>query len=140
MLKKIGFGAGFWAVMFLAVSALMVTTLPSIWQKVLEIVIAGVAAYILAMIYFRKSPAGIKEGVALFITWFIVSGILDLLITIQYVRGVASYMEGLKLFYGMESFWISLALALVGVLVAAKLASGRSGSTMQQPPMSQPRI
>ena len=38
MLRKIGFGAGFWAVMFLAVSALMVTPLPLIWQSILEII------------------------------------------------------------------------------------------------------
>src|SRR3989344_3309069 len=76
MLRKVGFGAGFWAVMFLAVSALMVTPLPLIWQSILEIIIAGAAGYVLGILYFKKQPSDVKGAVVLDVTWILVGIVL----------------------------------------------------------------
>ncbi len=138
MVKRIGLGVGFWAVMFLAVSVLMVSGLPEIWQKILEIIVSGVAAYILARIYFKKSPGGIKDGVALAIIWLVVGGILDLLVTIQYVKGNGTYLEGLKAFYGMWNLWVGIALMFVGAIVAAKTTRG--GELIPKPPSQPPTV
>ncbi|MFA5021121.1 MAG: hypothetical protein WC517_03615 [Patescibacteria group bacterium] len=131
MVRKIGLGVGFWAVMFLAVSALMVTPLPAIWQRIFEIIVAGVAGYILAMIYFKKTPGDLKAGVILAVIWFVVSLVLDLLITIQYVKGTGSYMDGLKMFYSAKTFWVSTLAMVAGVLLAAKMTRG--GQVMSRP-------
>ena len=113
-----------WAVMFIGVCALMVTPLPVIWQQILEIVLSGLAAFILARLYFKKNPGDIKDGLILGVAWFIVGGILDLLVTVQYVKAGASYFSGLKSFYGIWSLWVGFLLMFVGVIFAAKLTRG----------------
>ena len=120
MVKKIGFGAAFWGIMFLSVSALLVSPLPDLWQKVIEIVVAGVASYVLAMIYFKKQPGGRAEGIKLWVLFMVVGTILDLLITVQYVRLRYSYLYGLKTFYSMWSLWVSFAVSFVAIVLAAK--------------------
>ena len=135
MLKKIGYGAGFWAIMFIGVSALMVTPIPEIWQKILEIVLAGVGALILGLVYFKKAPGTIKNGLTLGVIWFIVGGILDLLITIQYVKAGGSYLFGLKTFYGAWSLWAGFLAMFLGLIMAAKLKGSKSGfpPTLESP-------
>lgn len=137
----LGLGAGFWAVIFIGVSALMVTPLPAIWQKILEIILSAVAAFILAKLYFKKHPGDIKAGLILGVIWFIVGGILDLLVTVQYVKAGASYLTGLKTFYGMWSLWVGFLLMFVGIGVAALTTHG--GELMKppaQPPRQQPPV
>jgi len=120
----LGLGAGMWAVMFIGISALMVTPLLAIWQTILEIILSGLAAFVLARFYFKKNPGDIKDGLILGIAWFIVGGILDLLVTIQYVKAGGSYLSGLKSFYGMWSLWVGFLLMFIGIVLAAKLTRG----------------
>jgi len=126
MIKKIGLGAGFWAVMFIGISALIVTPLPEIVQQILGAVLAGIAGYILAMIYFKKTLGSIKDGLILAAIWFFTSLVLDLLITIQYVKAEVrgGYIDGLKSFYGSWDFWVGVILMFVGVAVASKFTHG----------------
>ena len=128
----LGLAAGLWAVMFIGVSAIMVTPLPLLWQKILEIILSFVAAFILAKIYFKKYPGDLKEGLILGVLWFVVGGILDLLVTIQYVKAGASYLIGLKTFYFMWNLWVGFALMFAGIILAAKITHG--GELMQRPP------
>ncbi len=73
--------------------------------------------------------------------WFIVGGILDLLITIQYVKAGGSYLAGLKMFYSAKSLWAGFLLMFVGAVLAAKMTRGgelmKPNTPMppQQPPM-----
>lgn len=122
MLLKIGLGAAFWGIMFLAVSAVMVTPLPIIAQQLIEIIVAAVVGFILGRIYFKKNPGDMKQGVIIAVIWLLVSAVLDLLITIQYVKAGGSYVSGLKNFYGMWSLWVSFILFIVGVVLAAKFS------------------
>ena len=128
----IGLGAGFWVIMFIGVSAIMVALLSEIWQKILEIILAGVAAFILARLYFKKQPGEVKDALVLGIAWFIVGTILDLLITIQYVKAGANYFAGLKTFYGTWNLWVGFVLMFVGIIIAAKTTHG--GELMKPPP------
>lgn len=137
MLRKIGLGAGFWAIMFIGVSAFMVTPIPDIWQKILEIVLAGAAGYILGLIYFKKTPGDIKDGLILGVIWFIVGGILDLLITVQYVKGTGGYVDGLKNLYGMWSLWVSFVALFIGIIIAVKTTHG--GALIVKPPVQPPQ-
>lgn len=132
LLLALGLGAGMWGVMFIGVSAIMVTPIPPLLQKILEIILSGVAAFILARIYFKKQPGDLKEGLILGVCWFVVGGVLDLLVTVQYVKGSASFFNGLKMFYGMWSLWVGFLLMFIGIVVAAKLTRG--GELMKQPP------
>ncbi len=140
----IGLGAGFWVIMFIGISALMVTPLPVIWQKILEIILSGVGAFILARIYFKKNPSDIKAGIILGVAWFIVGGILDLLVTIQYVKAGGTYVSGLKSFYGMWNLWVGFLLMFAGIVLAAKLTRGgelmKSPSQPLTPPPSTPKF
>ncbi|MFA6255310.1 MAG: hypothetical protein WC675_04765 [Patescibacteria group bacterium] len=138
----LGLGAGMWAVMFIGVCALMVTPLPVIWQQILEIILSGVAAFVLGRLYFRKHPGGVKDGLILGVSWFILGGILDLLVTIQYVKAAGTYLSGLKSFYSMWNLWVGF-LLMFGALVIAALTT-RGGQLMkptapppqpQQPPV-----
>jgi hypothetical protein len=132
----LGLGVGLWAIMFIGVSAIMVTPLPDIAQKILEIILSGVAAFILAKIYFSKNPGDIKAGLILGVFWFVVEGILDLLVTVQYVKAGGTYLSGLKAFYSMWNLWLGFLLMFVGVVLAAKLTRG--GELMKKPPTQQP--
>ena len=136
MLRKIGFGAGFWGIMFLAVSALIISPLPNIWQKILEIIIAGIAAYVLAMIYFKKTPEDLRGVVILWAIWMIISAILDLLITVQYVKAGDTYLYGLRSFYGMWSLWVSFVVALGAMVLAAKMNQGAAPTKPTTSPLS----
>jgi hypothetical protein len=93
----------------------------AILQKILEIILSGRAGFILSLVYFRKNSGGIKEALSLFAVWFIVGGILDLLITIQYVKAANSYLWGLKTFYGSWSLWLGFVFMLAGVVLASYL-------------------
>lgn len=140
MLKKIGLGAGFWAIMFIGISAIMVIPMPTILQKILGIVLSGVAAYILGVIYFKKSPGEIKDGFILGVIWFIVSLVLDLLITVQYVKGGipgGSYIDGLKTFYGTWNLWVGILAMFVTLVIVAKTTRG--GELMKPPVPKPPR-
>jgi len=140
-LLALGLGAGMWGVMFIGVSAIMVTPIPLLWQKILEIILSGVAAFILAKIYFKKHPGDIKEGLILGVCWFIVGGILDLLVTVQYVKAGASYLTGLKMFYGTWSLWAGFLLMFIGIAAAALTTHG--GELMKplaQPPSQKPPV
>jgi hypothetical protein len=131
----LGLGAGFWAVMFIGVSALIVSPLFDIWQKIIEIGLAAVVSFILAKLYFKKNPGDIKEGLVLALIWLIISAILDLLITIQFVKAGGTYFDGLKQFYGMWSLWISFALTFVACVAAAKTTRGGELMAPTQPPV-----
>ena len=124
MLLKIGLGAAFWGIMFLAVSAVMVTPLPVIAQQIIEIAVAAVAGFVLGRIYFKKNPGDLKQGVLTAVIWLLIGTVLDLLITIQYVKADGTYVEGLKMFYGTWSLWVSFGLFIAGVALAAKLTHG----------------
>jgi len=132
----LGLGAGFWAIMFIGISAFMVMPLPEILQQICGIILAGVAGFILAKIYFKKNPGDIKAGIVLAISWLIVATILDLLITVQYVKAGGTYIDGLKGLYGAWNLWVGFFLMLVGVVVAAKMIHG--GDLMKKPPVQQP--
>ena len=143
MIKKwplaIGLGAGLWGVMFIGVSALMVSGLPDLVQQIFEIVLAGVVAFILARLYFKKAPGDLKAGAILFVLWLAIETALDLLITVQFVKASGTYASGLKSFYGMWSLWVSFVLMLVGVELSAKITHG--GELMKTPdqnPASKP--
>ena len=138
MVQKIGFGAAQWGIMFLAVSAIMITPLPDWWQKIIEIVVAGVASYILAMIYFKKHPATMKDAVMLWVIFMIVSAVLDLLITVQYVKANNSYVTGLKMFYGMWSLWLSFVVSLGAIIVASKMNHSAPAPMVMTQPMKTP--
>ena len=135
-LLALGLGVGLWMVMFLGVFALIVSPLSDLIQKIGEIVLAGVAAFVLAKIYFKKSPGDLKDGVVLWLAWLILGTILDLLITIWFVKGSGSYVSGLKAFYGMWSVWVSFVVMLAGVGLAAKTTHG--GELMKKPPQQPP--
>jgi len=128
----LGLGVGLWVVMFLGVFALMVSPMSDLVQKIGEIILAGVAGFVLAMLYFKKNPGDIKDGVVLWVAWLVIGTILDLLITIWFVKGSASYVEGLKMFYGMWSLWVSFVVMLGGIVLAAKTTHG--GDLMKQSP------
>ncbi len=120
----LGLGVGMWAIMFIGVSAFMVMPISLTWQKILEIILSGLAAFILGKLYFKKHPGELKDGLILGVAWFIVGGILDLLITVQYVKAGASYLSGLKSFYGMWSLWLGFLLMFVALVVAALTTHG----------------
>lgn len=139
MLLKIGLGAGFWGIMFLGVCALMVTPLPALWQAILEIVLAGVAGYVLGMIYFKKNPGEVKDGIVIAVIWLVVGAILDLLITVQYTKASGTYIDGLRNLYGNWQIWVSFVVFIVAVVLSAKMTRG--GAVMkspQQPPAAPP--
>lgn len=127
----LGLGAGFWAIMFIGISALMVIPMPMILQQIGGIILAGVVGFLLAKIYFKKNPGDIKAGIILGVTWFIVLTVLDLLVTIQYVKAAGSYVDGLKSLYGAWNFWIGIVAMFVGIVVAVKLTHG--GELMKRP-------
>ncbi|MFA6215952.1 MAG: hypothetical protein WC768_05275 [Patescibacteria group bacterium] len=137
-ITAIALALGLWVVMFIGVSALMVAPLPAIWQKILEIVLSGAASFILARIYFKKNPGELKDGLALGAVWFLVGGVLDLLITVQYVKAGAGYFAGLKTFYGMWNLWVGFLLMFAGVVLAAKMTHG--GEIAKMPNQPQPPI
>ena len=132
MVKKIGFGAGFWAVMFLGVSALIVTPIPSWLMIVLEIILAGAAGYVLGVIYFKKEPTDMVGGLVTAIIWLATATVLDLLLTVQYTRGVGgNYVDGLKNFYGAWQTWASFLVFIGAVVLAAKMTHG--GEVIKKP-------
>ncbi|MFA5022048.1 MAG: hypothetical protein WC508_03150 [Patescibacteria group bacterium] len=120
----LGLGAGFWAIMFIGVSAFMVMPIAVLWQRILEIILAVLASFILSRIYFKKYPSDLKEALALGIFWLVISAVLDLLITIQYVKADGTYLDGLKSFYGMWSLWVSFVLTLISIIATAKITHG----------------
>ena len=124
MLLKLGLGAAFWGIMFLAVSAVMITPLPLVAQQVIEIIVAAGAGFILGKIYFKKNPGDLKQGVMTAVIWLLIGTVLDLLITIQYVKADGTYVDGLKTFYGTWSLWVSFVLFIAAVASAAKLTHG----------------
>jgi len=132
----LGLGAGFWAIMFIGISALMVMPMPEILQQICGIILAGVTAFILAKIYFKKNPGDIKTGIILGVLWLITSTALDLLVTVQYVKAGGSYVDGLKSLYGAWNLWVGFLLMLVGVVAAAKMTHG--GDLIKKPPVQQP--
>ena len=134
----LGFGLGLWAIIFIGVSAIMVTPLALIWQKIAEIILVAVAAFILAKIYFKKNPGDLLQGFVLALSWFIVGIILDLLVTIQYVKGTGTYVDGLKEFYGTWNLWAGIVLMFVAVALAAKITRGGELMQKPQPPSPQP--
>ena len=143
MLKKIGLGVGFWAIMFIGVAAIMLVAMRLIVQQILEIVLAGIAGYVLAMIYFKKTPGSIKDGAILAVIWLAVATVLDLALTIQYVKGSGSYVDGLKNFYGSWVIWVSFIVFIGAVVLAAKMTHGGdvmkpSSTPMSSPPQSPP--
>ena len=121
---KIGLGAAFWGIMFLAVSAVMVTPLPLVAQQLIEIVVAAAAGFILGKMYFKKNPGDLKQGVLTAVIWLLIGTVLDLLITIQYVKADGTYVDGLKTFYGTWSLWVSFVLFVAAVASAAKVTHG----------------
>ncbi|MAF13607.1 MAG: hypothetical protein CMI53_01810 [Parcubacteria group bacterium] len=127
----LGLGVGFWAIMFIGVSAIMVMPISDLIQKIAEIILAGIAAFILAKLYFKKNPGDIKAGLILGVVWFIVSGILDLLVTIQYVKAGGSYVDGLITFYSSWNLWVGFLLMFVGTALAAQTTHG--GDLMELP-------
>jgi len=130
----LGLSAGMWAIMFIGVSAFMVLPIAVIWQKILEIILSGAAAFVLGKLYFKKHPGGLKDGLILGVAWFIIGGILDLLVTVQYVKAGASYFLGLKTFYGMWNLWVGFLLMFAALAVAA--LTTRGGEVAK--PFSQP--
>ena len=120
--------------MFIGISALMVIPMSVILQQIGGIVLAGVGGFILAKIYFKKNFGDIKAGIILGVLWLIVSTILDLLVTVQYVKAGGSYVDGLKSLYGAWNLWVGLLAMFVGIVVAVKLTHG--GELMKRPPAS----
>ena len=139
MIKKIGLGVGFWAIMFIGVAAVMLISMPSIVQQILEIVLAGVAGYVLAMIYFKKTPGSLKDGAILAVIWLVVATVLDLALTVQYMKGSGGYVDGLKNLYGKWELWVSFVVFIGAVVLAAKMTHG--GDVMKSPvsPASPPQ-
>ncbi|MFA6411013.1 MAG: hypothetical protein WCW26_05580 [Candidatus Buchananbacteria bacterium] len=120
----VGLAAGLWAIMFIGVSAFMVMPISVLWQKILELILSVVGSFILARFYFKKNPGEIKDGLILGIFWLLAGTVLDLLITIFYVKASGTYLDGLKSFYGMWSLWVSFVLTVVTVAITAKITHG----------------
>ena len=78
------------------------------------------------------------QGFVLALSWFIVGIILDLLVTIQYVKGTGTYVDGLKEFYGTWNLWAGIVLMFVAVALAAKITRGGELMQKPQPPSPQP--
>ncbi len=133
---KLAFGLalGLWAIIFIVISAIIVMPISSGLMTTLTTLVSPVAAFILARIYFKKYPGAIIAGVLLAVFWLIVGTVLDLLVTIQYVKGFGSYVDGLKDFYGAWTLWLSFGLMIAAVALAAKLTHG--GKLMPMSPGS----
>ncbi len=138
LLMVIGLGAGLWAIMFLGVFALIISPLPELVQKIAEIILAGVAAFILPKFYFKKNSSKIKDGVILWVAWLVIITILDLLITVWFVKGFGSYVSGLKIFYGMWSLWVSFFVMLSTIILASKTTPG--GDLIKKPTTQAPVV
>ena len=139
---KLAFGLalGLWALIFIIISAILVMPLPSGLMKTLTTLVAPVAGFILAKIYFKKSPGTITSGLILAVFWIIVGTVLDLLVTIQYVKGSDSYLDGLKDFYGDWGLWLSFVLTIGAVVAAAFLTHGGELMKLTTAPMNQPPV
>lgn len=131
MLLKIGLGAAFWGIMFLGVSAIMVTPLPLLAQHIIEIIIAAAAGFVLGKVYFKKHPADLKQGAITAVVWLVVATMLDLLVTVQYVRLDGTYVDGLKNLYGQWPIWVSFIVFIATTALAAKMTHG--GALMRRP-------
>lgn len=133
MLKKIGFGAGLWAIIFIGISALRVTPLPYSIYRILSIVVAMAGAFILGYLYFKEKPGDFKQGLVLGLLWFAVGTVLDLLVTIQYIKAEigGGYIDGLKVFYGDWILWVSFILTILAVGASTLVTHG--GKLMVRP-------
>ena len=129
----LGLGIGLWAVMFIGVSAFMVMPIAVIWQRILEIILSLIASFVLGRIYFKKNPGNLKDALILGAAWFIVGGILDLLITVQYVKASYGYVYGLQTFYGMWSLWVGFVMMFAGLIAASRLTASVVPMKMSTP-------
>ncbi|OGY45600.1 MAG: hypothetical protein A2731_02385 [Candidatus Buchananbacteria bacterium RIFCSPHIGHO2_01_FULL_39_8] len=130
----VGFAVALWVLIFVIISALMVIPMPALLLTILGLLVAPIVAFFLAKIYFKKNPGEIKEGVILGVFWLIVGTILDLLVTIQYVKETGTYVDGLKEFYGAWSLWVSFVLTIIVVALVANMTRG--GEMIEKPSVS----
>ena len=129
----VGFALALWVLIFVIISALMVIPMPALLSTILGFLVSPVIAFFLARLYFKKNPGGIKEGIVLAVFWLIVGTVLDLAVTIQYIKGTGTYADGLKSFYGAWSLWVSFVLMIVVVSLVAKMTRG--GEIIKKPPV-----
>ncbi len=111
--RALGFGVMMWILIFVAVSIIMF--LPFLeGREVLPYLIYWVVLVPMVLFsakwYFRVDPPTLKKGFFLGVIGVLVGTVLDLIITIPlFIAQDISYAEGLKEFYGIWPFWVSLA-------------------------------